>query len=99
MAVYEGRKRLLCAHKAGWNKDRQLRVLCYQYAGERQSGLGPVGALGNWRCLAIEKISYVELLEAPWRTAPNRSRPQTCIEDVDVDVEDYPERQEPQNGH
>jgi hypothetical protein len=43
-----------------------LRVLCYQYAGESQSGLGPVGAPQNWRCLAVEKLSDVELLEAPW---------------------------------
>jgi hypothetical protein len=98
-AVYEGCKRLLCAHKLGWNKDGQLRVLCYQYAGESQSGLGPAGAPENWRCLAIEKLSDVELLETPWQTATNHSRPQTCIEDIDIDVEDYPERQEPQNGH
>jgi hypothetical protein len=38
----------------------------------------------------------VELLEGPWRTAPNHSRPTSCIVDVDVDTEDYPER--PQQG-
>jgi len=99
VAAYEGRRRLLCVHKLGWNRERQLRVLCYQYAGESQSGLGPVGAPENWRCLAVEKLSDVELLEALWQTAPNHSRPQTCIDEIDIDVEDYPERQEPQNGH
>jgi hypothetical protein len=33
----------------------------------------------------------VELLDGPWQTAENHSRPQTCIEEVELDVDDYPE--------
>ncbi|MGI8988063.1 MAG: hypothetical protein ACR2I2_00585, partial [Bryobacteraceae bacterium] len=51
------------------------RVLCYQYGGESESGLQPVGSLANWRCIAVEKLGAVELLEGSWRTAPNHSRP------------------------
>ena len=98
-AFYHSRRRLLCPHRLGRNSAGQLRVLCYQYDGESQSGLAPSGSPANWRCIALEKLSRVELLdEDVWWTAPNHSRPQTCVPDADVDAEDYPVRA-PQQGH
>jgi hypothetical protein len=97
-AAYNHRYRLLCPHRLGRNKQGQLRVLCYQYGGESESGLQRVGSPANWRCIAVEKLSAVELLQGSWRTAPNHSRPASCIADADIDAEDYPER-DPQKGH
>ena len=90
-ALYRGRRRLLCPHLLGWNGRRRLQVLCYQYGGDSESGLEPVGAPDNWRCLAVENLGQLELLDGPWHTAENHSRPQTCIEEVEHDVDDYPE--------
>src|SRR5713101_5375368 len=67
-ATYRGRRRLLCPHRLGRNKEGQLRVLCYQYAGESNSGLAPEGSSSNWRCLEVERLTSVELLEGHWRT-------------------------------
>ncbi len=90
-ALYRGRRRLLCPHLLGWNRHRRLQVLCYQYGGDSESGLKPArGAPDNWRCLAVEHLTQVELLDGPWQTAENRSRPQTCIEEVELDVDTYP---------
>jgi hypothetical protein len=89
-ALYGGRRRLLCLHLLGWNKRRRLQVLCYQYGDDSESGLKPAGASDNWRCLAVENLRDVELLDGPWQTAENHSRPQTCIEDVELDVDDFP---------
>jgi hypothetical protein len=96
-ATYDGCRRWLCPHRLGWNKGNERRVLCYQFSGDSVSGLEEPGAPSNWRCLAVEKLLDVELTLDPWHTAPNHSRPQTCIVRVEMDVEDYPER-EPQNG-
>ncbi|SRR6266542_1441491 len=90
-ALYRGRRRLLCPHLLGWNKRRRLQVLCYQYGGDSESGLQPAGASDNWRCLAVENLSNVELLDGPWQTAENHSRPQNCIDEVELDVDDFPE--------
>ena len=90
-AFYRGHKRLLCPHLLGWNKHRRLQVLCYQYGGDSESGLKPAGASDNWRCLAVENLSDVELLDGPWQTAENHSRPQNCIDEVELDVDDFPE--------
>jgi hypothetical protein len=87
-AVYHNRERWFCPHRLGRNHEGQTRVLCYQYRGESVSGLQAAGSPANWRCLALEKLSGVELLEDAWYTAPNHSRPQTCVAEVDVDAED-----------
>jgi hypothetical protein len=96
-AVYHDRRRLFCPHRLGRNKEGQLRVLGYQYGGESNSGLKPGRSPDNRRCMALDKLRSVELLAGPWRTAPNHSRPASCVVDADVDAEDYPVR-DPQQG-
>src|SRR5678809_1038565 len=96
-AIYKERYRLFCPHRLGRNRLGQPRVLCYQYGGESESGLAPMGSPENWRCVVLERLQAVELLEGSWITAPNQSRPAHCIVDVDIDAEDQPERG-PQNG-
>jgi hypothetical protein len=96
-AVYKDLPRLFCPHRLGRNQAGQRRVLCYQYGGESESGLAPVGSPANWRCIALEKLRAVELLEDSWKTAPNHSRPATCVVEADIDAEDQPER-DPQKG-
>ena len=96
-AVYHNRHRLLCPHRLGRNKDGQFRVLCYQFGGESESGLKPTGSSANWRCIALDKFGRVELRNGAWQTAPNHSRPASCIVDADVDAEDYPP-EDPQQG-
>ena len=93
-AVYYGTRRLLCPHALGYNQPGEWRVFCYQYGGGTKSGPLPAGD-GIWRCLALGKLSGVELLDAPWRTEPHA--PQRCIEHIEVDADDYPGG-DPQNG-
>ena len=87
-AIYKDRPRLFCPHRLGRNRAKQLRVLCYQYGGESESGLAPIGSPENWRCIALEKLRRIELLEGSWKTAPNHSRPANCVIDADIDAED-----------
>ena len=97
-AVFHNRQRLLCPHRLGRNKDGELRVLCYQYGGESESGLKPAGSPENWRCVALDKLNDVKLLQDAWSTAPNYSRPASCIVDADVDAEDPKHAEKPQPG-
>jgi hypothetical protein len=90
--------RLFCPHRLGRNQAGQLRVLCYQYGGESESGLEPAGSAANWRCVVLEKLSRVKLVEDRWRTAPNHSRPASCVVDPDIDAEDYRQDERPQKG-
>lgn len=87
-AIYKERPRLFCPHRLGRNHAKQLRVLCYQYGGESESGLAPIGSPDNWRCIALEKLRRIKLVEDSWKTAPNHSRPASCVIDADIDAED-----------
>jgi hypothetical protein len=98
-ASYHGLPRLFCPHRLGRNKEGELRVLCYQYGGESESGLEPAGSPANWRCIVLEKLRRVKLLDDGWHTAPNHSRPASCVVKPDVDAEDYYPERDPQKGH
>ena len=90
--IYKDLTRLFCPHRLGRNRLGELRVLCYQCGGERDSGLGPSGSPENWRCVVFEKLRRVELVSGSWKSAPNHSRPATCVVEADIDAEDQPAR-------
>lgn len=93
--VYDGTQRLLCPHVLGINHAGKRRMFCYQYGGDSKSGLRHEVGAGNWRCLALEKVSNVELLNTPWQTESHA--PQRCVENIEVDADDHPGG-DPQNG-
>ena len=95
-ATYDGLLRLLCPHvlgrKSGW-----LHLFCYQVGGSSNSGLPMApGRVGGWRCLAVERLSQVELHADAWHTEP-RSPRQTCIDEIDFDADAQP-GDNPQKG-
>ena len=89
-AVYEDHPRSLCPHIIGWSKEGSLQALCYQYAGSSASGLERVPSPANWRCLALTKLSAVQLTSGPWHSGEKHSRSQACIETVLLDTEKLP---------
>jgi hypothetical protein len=86
IATYDGRTREMCPHTIGMSKKGEEQALFYQFAGESKSGLGPDGDPNNWRCVTLRKLSNVTTREGAWHTAPNHTRLQTCVADVDIEV-------------
>jgi hypothetical protein len=78
-ASYHQRPRLFCPHRLGRNKEGELRVLCYQYGGESESGLEPMGSPANRRCVVLEKLSAVKLLNDGWRTGQTIHGPRPAL--------------------
>jgi hypothetical protein len=81
-AIYDGLPRLLCPHVLG-RKSGRFQAFFYQFGGSSNSGL-PVSseATGGWRCLAVEKLSQVELRAEAWHSEPRAPR-QTCVDEVE----------------
>ena len=54
------------------------------------SGLrfGPEG-IGGWRCIAVDKLSQVQLQTDAWRGEPRLSQ-QRCVQEVDFDGDAQP---------
>jgi hypothetical protein len=80
--IYQARYRECCPHAIG-TKRGVRHVLMFQFGGESSRGL-PQG--GEWRCMDVDALSQVAARDGSWYTDPRHSRPQTCIDLVDVDV-------------
>jgi len=80
--TYERLPRELCPHILGRTKDEEV-ALTYQFGGESKSGLPPGG---EWRCLTLSKVRKVQLRNGPWHAGSRHTRPQHCVEVVDIDV-------------
>ena len=86
-AVYDGRRREMCPHVIGTKNGRE-QALFYQFAGESATRrIGPSGDYGNWRCMAVDALSDVQISSGEWHSAGNHSQEQTCVDEVDVEVD------------
>jgi hypothetical protein len=79
---YHGHVRLGSPHCIG-HSDGQLRVLMYQFGGASESGLAKGG---EWRCMNIEEIHYLAVINTSWHTNPKHTQEQTCIRSVDLEI-------------
>lgn len=86
-ATYSGLTREMSPHVLG-KKNGKEQALFYQYGGQSSSRqIMPDGSPENWRCIELSKLTNVVLLEdGQFHTAPNHSRPQTCVDQIDVEV-------------
>jgi hypothetical protein len=86
IAKYKSLSREMCPHSLG-HKDGFPHVLFYQFGGSSSSRrLGPSGDGANWRCMFVSELDEVSIRDGDWHTAPNHSRPNTCVDDVDVEI-------------
>ena len=85
IAMYDGYRRELCPHVIGMKNGRP-HALFYQFGGDSKSGLQPEGSPRNWRCIFVDELSDVTARQGDWHTAPNHSRPQTCVDQIDLEV-------------
>jgi hypothetical protein len=88
VARYRGHARVLSPHVLGYKNGKE-QCLFYQSGGGSNSGLGPFGSSGNWRCIPLDGLDEVALGTGEWCTANTPgSRPQTCVDQVVVEVSD-----------
>lgn len=85
-ATYNGFHRMMCPHTLGKNKEGEEQALFYQYGGQSSKGLQPHGSPRNWRCLRVEELSSLKIIVGTWQGGPNHSTPQTCVDQIDVEV-------------
>ncbi len=80
--MYHDHHREMCPHVIGLRGGRR-QALFYQFAGSSSSGLPPDG---EWRCLQVDELKDVTVQDGEWRTSPSRIIPQTCVDEIDVEV-------------
>ncbi len=80
--TYQGYYREFCVHVVGWKHGKE-QALVFQFAGESSKGLPPNG---EWRCFPLAGLSDVTLKAGAWHTGQGHSRPQTCVDEVHVEI-------------
>jgi hypothetical protein len=80
-ALFDGQPRRFCPHAIG-ARAGERRALVFQIDGYSDRGLPPEG---DWRCLAIDRLSDVAFADGPWRTREH-SQPQRCIDEIDLSI-------------
>jgi hypothetical protein len=96
-AVYHELPRLFLSAPAGTEQGGTVPGSVLSIRREERERSRAAGISGQLALHCSGKAEWIELLDGPWRTAPNHSRPASCIVDPDIDADDYPER-DPQQG-
>jgi hypothetical protein len=86
--IYAGRYRELCPHVLGHTGGEE-KLLAFQFAGGSSRPLPPAG---EWRCLSVARIGDLAVRGGPWHTGASHRRQQSCVQDVDLDVNIPPRR-------
>lgn len=85
-AFYQGFYREMCPHALG-SKNGRKQALFYQFGGESSKGTVTPGSTFNWRCIPIDGLTEVTLQSGQWYTAENHSQAQTCVDQIDIEVQ------------
>ncbi|MCT8991271.1 hypothetical protein NYR54_13375 [Chelativorans sp. SCAU2101] len=80
--VYRGRDRKVCPHILGHTEGKE-KVLAFQFGGESTSR--PIGK-GEWRCFFLAEVHNARRYDGPWHTGGSHKARQSCVEEVDIDV-------------
>ncbi len=81
VCMYHGHPRALCPIILG-HTDGAEKALTWQIEGEGSKG--PVR--GQWKCLSLVEVSDAEIVDGPWHSGSEHSQRQSCVRDVDLDV-------------
>ncbi len=82
----DGLAREMCPHTIGLSKRGDEQALFYQFGGRSKHGLDPDGSPKNWRCIPIDNLSEVSSREGEWHSAGRDTRPQRCVQRIDLEV-------------
>jgi hypothetical protein len=77
---YERRRRELCPHIIGTNKNGEEVVLGWQFGGESS------GKLPQWRCLKLAGVKEARARDGRWYAGGSHSTTQTCVSNIDLDI-------------
>lgn len=83
---YKHHRRVVCPHVLGL-KGGQEQAFCYQFGGSSSQGPPIPNSPDNWRCIELDKVSGLQVLQGPWHSASNyNSVTQECVDTIDVRV-------------
>jgi len=82
-AYYDRFSRKLSPYELGTKKGK-YQCLFYQYGGESSSGIINGKSKGNWRCLELNKLTQIQILEEPLHKPEiiSHKKPSYCVDNI-----------------
>lgn len=85
---YQGHTREVCPHTIGYGPSGNEQILVYQFGGFGSKGpASSFMAKDRWRCIPIDGISGLEIVDGEWFSGGNHSTPSNCVKEIDLEVE------------
>jgi hypothetical protein len=84
VAMYGDHRRQLCPWAVG-SKDGKPRALFYQRAGMTSTGPVVPNSPDNWRCMDLDALEILEVLDQGWVGLTAHRRASHCLDVIDVD--------------
>src|SRR5258708_15846644 len=78
--TYDNRRRELCPHIIGTNKDGEEAVLAWQFGGESS------GRLPQWRCLKLANVRDARARDGRWHEGGSHKSEQSCVAKTDLHI-------------
>lgn len=75
-----------CSPHAIGHKKGKVNVLVYQFSGSTSKGPIVGDGPNNWRCMDVNLIDNIRVIEGAWHTFENHTRPSNCIDDMIEEV-------------
>jgi hypothetical protein len=85
IAVYDGLRRELCPWAVG-SKRGTPRGLFYQRGGLTSTGPVVPGSPNNWRCMDLDRLEILEVIDGDWAGPTEHRRPSGCLDVIDFDL-------------
>jgi hypothetical protein len=80
---YGGHEREICPIILGLGRGGDEAVLAWQVGGETSDG--PIRG-ADWKCFRVSRLRHLAIADGEWLAGASHSRRQSCVEDVDYDV-------------
>jgi hypothetical protein len=80
---FGGHRREVCPVVLGLGRKGEEKVLAFQFGG---AGSRPLPPGGEWRCFTLDKVGNARLRDGPWREGGSHQSVQSCVAEVDLDI-------------
>jgi hypothetical protein len=83
LCTYQGRRREICPIILGHTKGDE-KALVYQVGGQSSKSMRTPA--DRWRCFSLADVKLASLMDGPWLAEADHKGAQSCVQDVDYDV-------------
>lgn len=85
-ADYQNYHRQMCPHVLGHKQNKEQALFC-QFGGESKTDGVITPDNAKWRCILVEELSNVKIVDGDWYTLDTTGQKRTtCVDEIDIEI-------------